>query len=191
MPSTGVPSVLFHVITSVSPNARSRTCGLTSVSFRGDANVRSLTYTSAGAFDVPNVYAASRPSRDSDGWPISTLSTMRLSLPDATSYEYTAAHARSPVVNSTREPSGVQRGLPAETSTFGSYVSFALPDATSYRMRWSLPISRSMILSARAAWLCGSMVNAIVFPSGDHAGGDPASGFVVIFVNDLSAIVTM
>src|SRR5918993_416908 len=144
MPSTGVPSELFHVITSVSPNARSRTCGFTSVSLRGDANVRSLTCTSAGAFDEPNVYPASRPSRDSDGWPIRTLSTTRLSLLDATSYAYTAAHARSPAVNSTREPSGVQRGLPADTSIFGSYVSFVAP----------------------------------------------ASGFIVIFVIDLSAMVT-
>jgi hypothetical protein len=94
-------------------------------------------------------------------------------------------------VNSTREPSGVHRGFPAETSAFWSYVSFALPDATSYRMRWSLPISRSMMLSGRAVWLCGSTVNAIVFPSGDHAGADPASGFAVIFVSDLSAMVTM
>src|SRR5215203_6531727 len=122
MPSTGVPSVLFHVITSVSPNAISRSWGLTSVSFLGDANVRSLTYTSAGAFGEPNVYAASFPSFESDGLPISTLSTMRVSLPDATSYAYTAAHESSPVVNSTREPSGIQRGLPAETSIFASYV---------------------------------------------------------------------
>ena len=35
------------------------------------------------------MYAASRPSFDSDGWPISTLSTTRVSLPDATSYAYT------------------------------------------------------------------------------------------------------
>src|SRR5512143_2888344 len=120
MPSTGVPSELFHVITSVSPNAMSRNCGLTSVSFFGDANIRSLTYTSAGASDEPNVYAASRPSFDSDGVPISSLPTTRFSLFDATSYAYTALHARSPVVNNTREPSGVQRGLPAETSIFGS-----------------------------------------------------------------------
>jgi len=33
-------------------------------------------------------------------------------------------------------------------------------------------------------------VKAIVLPSGDHAGGDPASGFVVIFFNDLSPMVT-
>src|SRR4051812_25869109 len=98
----------------------SRSCGLTSVSFRGDANVRSLTYTSPGAFGEPNVYAASLPSFANDGLPISTLSTMRFSLFDATSYAYTADQARSPVVNSTREPSGVQRGVPAETSTFGS-----------------------------------------------------------------------
>src|SRR4051812_49972053 len=102
-----------------------------SVSFFGDANVRSLTWTSAGAFGVPNVYAASRPSRDSDGLPIRTLSTTRLSLFDATSYAYTADQARSPVVNSTRDPSGVQRGVPAETSCFASYVSFAVPAATS------------------------------------------------------------
>jgi hypothetical protein len=54
---------------------------------------------------------------------------------DETSYAYTAVHARSPVVNNTREPSGVQRGFPAETSIFGSYVSLALADATSYRIR--------------------------------------------------------
>src|SRR6185369_574766 len=55
MPSTGVPSVLFHVITSVSPNAMPASCGLRSVSFLGDAKVRSLTYTSAGASGEPNV----------------------------------------------------------------------------------------------------------------------------------------
>src|SRR4029079_18064915 len=47
-----------------------------------------------------------------------------------------------------------------------------------------------MMLSGRAVWLCGSIVKAMVFPSGDHAGGDPATGFVVIFFNDLSATVT-
>src|SRR6185369_16148241 len=47
-----------------------------------------------------------------------------------------------------------------------------------------------MMLSGRAVWLCGSIVKAIVFPSGDHAGGDPATGCVVIFFNDLSAMVT-
>jgi hypothetical protein len=31
------------------PSASSRICGFTSVSFRGDANAGSLTYTSAGA----------------------------------------------------------------------------------------------------------------------------------------------
>ena len=118
MPSTGVPSVLFQVTTSVSPSAMSRSCGLTSVSFFGDANVRSLTYTSAGAFGEPSVYAASRPSVDCDGLPISILSTTRFSLPAATSYAYTALHARSPVVNSMRLPSGVHRGVPGETSAF-------------------------------------------------------------------------
>src|SRR6476619_2124805 len=131
MPSTGVLSVLFHVMTSVSPNAISRSCGLMSASFFGDANVRSLTYTSPGAAGEPDVYAASRPSVDGAGCPISSLPATRFSLPGATSYAYTADHARSPVVNSTREPSGVQRGLPAEMSTLGSYVSFARAVATS------------------------------------------------------------
>ena len=80
MPSTGVPSLLFHVTISVSPSARSRTCGLMSVSLRGDANVGSLTKTSAGAFGVSIAKAIVRPSVDVEMPRRSSLSTTRVSL---------------------------------------------------------------------------------------------------------------
>jgi hypothetical protein len=61
-PSTSMPSLLFQVMTSLSPSAKLAACGLVCVNRRKFVNVASVTYTSLGIAGESIVTATTLPS---------------------------------------------------------------------------------------------------------------------------------